>query len=97
MITDLRGYYERKLGVFENRQSKRQANVLFWIALLQMVALYEGVGAYFSFLDMSEVDTESMFRSAYVATAVIGSPVMLTGICLFAAYLYFRDDRGGRS
>ena len=92
MIGDLRTYYERKLDVFENRQSKRQANVLFWIALLQFVAIYEGVGAYFNFLQMSEVDTESWFRSALVASAVIGSPVALTVICVYAAYLYFKDD-----
>ncbi len=95
IVGDLREYFERKLDVFENRQSKRQATVLFWIALLQMVALYEGVGAYFAFLQMSDVDTESIFHSAAVATAVIGSPFVLSGICLVAAYFYFRGDRGG--
>lgn len=93
IVADLRAYYERKLDVYENRQSKRQANVLFWIALLQFVAIYEGVGAYFSFLDMSEVETEPMFHSAVVATAVVASPLILTAVSLYAAYLYFRDSK----
>jgi hypothetical protein len=29
---------------------------------------------------------------AAAATAVIGSPIVLTAISLYAAYLYFRDD-----
>jgi len=90
----LSAYYERTLDVFENRQAKRHANVLFWIALLQFVATYEGVGAYFGFLNLSRVDTESIFDTPAVAVAVIASPILLTAISIYAAYLCFKDDGG---
>jgi len=92
IVTDLRAYYERKLDVYDSRQSKRQASILFWIALIQCTQMFANLSGYFYFLDLSDIDVASVATSGPFILALVVSPVVLTALSIVAAWLYFADN-----
>ncbi len=91
IVGNLREYYERKLEVYDSRQAKRQASVLFWIALLQCSQMFANLAGYFYFLELSDVDVSEVTTSGWFIISLVVSPIVLTILSVFAAWLYFAE------
>jgi len=92
VIGNLREYYERKLDVHDSRQNKRQASVLFWIALLQCTQMFANLAGYFYFLELSDIDVSNVTTSGLFIMSLVVSPIVLTVLSIFAAWLYFAEQ-----